>query len=92
MVKVRYGIASGTSFITYDPDGPVRRDQMATFVAGLIDTVGESGPSVPQLPAGASDPFPCDLQGSDSVRLDNIARRDPSRLVMTEAVATHPRA
>jgi hypothetical protein len=71
---VRYGIASGTSSITYDPDGPVRRDQMATFVAGLIDTVGESDPSVPQLPAGASDPFPSDLQGSDSVHLDNIAR------------------
>lgn len=65
---------------------------MATFVAGLIDTVGESDPSVPQVPAGASDPFPCDLQGSDSVHVDNIARRDPFRFVMTEAVATRLRA
>lgn len=71
---VAYGIASGRSTITYAPDRPVHRDQMATFVAGLIDAVGESDPSVPQLPAGAADPFPCDLEGSESVHLDNIAR------------------
>ena len=71
---VHYGIASGRTTITYAPDKPVRRDHMATFVAQLIDAVGRSDASVPKLPAGASDPFPCDLAGSDNLHIDNIAR------------------
>lgn len=78
---VRYGIASGRSSVAYSPDRPVRRDQMASFVAGLIDAVGRSDASVPKLPAGTSDPFPCDVAGSDNPHLDNIARLAAARVV-----------
>ncbi|MDQ3461669.1 MAG: S-layer homology domain-containing protein [Actinomycetota bacterium] len=78
---VRYGIASGTTATTYDPGQSVRRDQMATFVARLIDTVGESDGNVPKLPPGGTDPFPCDLPPADNVHFDNIARLVSAELV-----------
>ena len=57
-----YGITKGTTLISYDPAGLVRRDQMATFIANLVDYVAERTPGADGLPAapGANE-FPCDV-------------------------------
>jgi hypothetical protein len=74
-----YGVASGTSETTYDPGGPVHRDQMASFIARLLDYVADedhAGPEGPgqRLPAApAENQFPCDVDPS-SVHYESIQR------------------
>ncbi len=54
-----YEIAQGTTPVTYNPSGDVRRDSMATFVVNLVETAtGE------ELAAPADDQFG-DIAGSD---------------------------
>lgn len=47
------GIVRGTSADTYGPDGPVRRDQMATFVAGAYEHIDRQ--SLPEAHSGFPD-------------------------------------
>lgn len=64
---VWYGVATGTSDTTYGPGDPVRREQMASFVARLLDYVsdedhaGAEGPGPPLPAAPGTNQFPCDV-------------------------------
>lgn len=69
-----YQITSGTSATTYNPGGTVKRDQMATFIAQVIDYVADRSTAVDGLdPAPAGNLFPCDLDTSN-VHFANIQR------------------
>lgn len=69
-----YEVTQGTSLITYDPAGLVRRDQMATFIANVIDYVAERTPADDGLPAAPSaNQFPCDVS-PDNTHYANIQR------------------
>lgn len=58
-----YGVTSGTTINTYGPENPVPRDQMASFIARLVDYVALRTPSTTDgLPAApATNAFPCDV-------------------------------
>ena len=70
-----YQVTAGKTASTYVPEGSVQRDQMATFIAQMIDYVADRTASTTDglQPAGSSNPFPCDL-GSSNVHFDNIKR------------------
>ena len=75
-----YGITGGTTATTYGPASAVPREQMASFIARLIDHASDSDPRAPRLPAfdGAND-FPCDVSptgagGRPNPHFDNIQR------------------
>lgn len=77
-----YDIAQGTTLITYDPAGLVRRDQMATFIAALIDYVAERTPADDGLPAAPpGNEFPCDVS-PESTHYANIQRLGAAGIVM----------
>lgn len=60
-------ITHGTGFGTYEPDGLVRRDQMASFIARLVERLEG------RLPRYSSNPY-------DDVRYDNPHEDNISRL------------
>jgi hypothetical protein len=74
-----YEVASGTSATTYDPGGSVQREQMASFIARLIDfaaevdNAGSSGPGRELPPPPTDNQFPCDVS-TTSTHYDNIQR------------------
>ncbi|MBW3573433.1 MAG: S-layer homology domain-containing protein, partial [Actinobacteria bacterium] len=70
-----YKVTSGKTATSYDPIGSVQRDQMATFIAQMIDYVADRTASTTDglKPAGTTNPFPCDLTSSN-VHYANIQR------------------
>lgn len=84
-----YDIANGASANLYHPEEPVKRDQMASFLARLIDYAAseESDPD-PQdgieakaLPVAPKESrFPCDLDASN-VHFNNIQRLAAANIV-----------
>ncbi len=58
-----YGVTTGTSANFYSPGQPVPREQMASFIARLIDYIAARTPSTTDgLPAApATNAFPCDV-------------------------------
>lgn len=70
---VWYEVASGTSATTYTPGGNVKREQMATFIAQLIDYAAENGTGVALDPVPTGNLFPCDVSTA-STHYDNIQR------------------
>ena len=69
-----YEITSGATATTYNPARPVQRDQMATFIAQLIDYVADRTAADDGLdPAPTGNLFPCDLSTSN-VHFENIQR------------------
>jgi hypothetical protein len=78
-----YQITSGTSATTYNPERPVQRDQMATFIAQLIDYVAdrttETTDGLDDAPAG--NLFPCDLD-PNNVHFANIQRLAAADIVV----------
>ncbi len=64
---VGYGIASGRGDGSYRPAEAVRRDQMATFVAGALRAVGVD------LPAGPPDAFSDDNGSVHETAIDQLA-------------------
>ncbi len=64
---VGYGIASGRGDGSYRPAEPVRRDQMATFVAGALRSVGVD------LPAEPPDAFSDDNGSLHETAIDQLA-------------------
>ena len=76
-----YEITQGKTVLTYDPAGLVRRDQMATFIAKLIDYVAERTPGDDGLPAAPpANQFPCDVS-PDSTHYANIQRLAAAEIV-----------
>src|SRR3546814_16053317 len=54
------GIAGGTTASTFDPSSPVRRDQVAGFLARAIDLanlLGVADADLNELPSAGTDPF-----------------------------------
>src|SRR3546814_14838372 len=54
------GIAGGTTASTYDPSSPVRRDQVAGFLARAIDLanlLGVADDDLNELPSAGTDQF-----------------------------------
>ena len=78
-----YQITSGTSATGYSPALSVRRDQMATFVAQLIDYVADRTEATDDgLPAApATNLFPCDVE-TDNVHYANIQRLAEAAIVI----------
>lgn len=70
---VWYEVARGTSATTYSPANPVGRDQMASFIAQLIDYADVNGSGATLDPAPAGNQFPCDLTNSN-LHFANIQR------------------
>ena len=92
---VWYEVASGVTATTYNPAGTVKREQMATFIAQLVDyaadEANDSTPDtgtpptdeddVPALPAaGTTNRFPCDVV-TTSTHFDNIQRLAAANIV-----------
>ncbi len=69
-----WDVSKGTGFGTYAPRTLVRRDQMATFIARLVERIGGD------LPAYASNEF-------DDVSYDNPYRTDIARLASVGLVS-----
>jgi hypothetical protein len=78
-----YKITSGTSATTYNPERPVRRDQMATFIAQLIDYVADRTTDADDGldPAPSGNLFPCDLDTAN-VHFANIQRLAAANVVV----------
>ncbi len=64
---VWYGISTGTSAMSYDPRTDVTREQMAAFLARLIEKSGG------KLPANAPDAFPDDDDSVHEASIDKLA-------------------
>lgn len=64
---VSFGIASGRADGTYGPARPVRRDQMATFIANSLAAVGVALPEAPR------DHFPDDDGNVHEPNIDALA-------------------
>lgn len=62
-----WGVARGTSATTYGPDAPVTREQMASFVARLVDRTDRP------LPVGAADAFADDGTSGHEAAIDRLA-------------------
>ena len=77
-----YQVTSGKTATTFDPGGSVQRDQMATFIAQMIDYVADRTASPDDgLPdAGSSNPFPCDLS-TTNLHYANIQRLAAAEVV-----------
>ena len=76
-----YQITSGKTATTYQPDGNVRRDQMASFIAQMIDYVAERTPEDDGLdPAPAGNAFPCDVN-TNNVHFANIQRLKAANVI-----------
>ena len=77
-----YQITSGTSATTYTPAGTVRRDQMASFIAQLIDYVADRTAADDGLPAvPTANLFPCDVEEAN-VHYENIQRLAEADIVV----------
>ena len=72
-----HGIARGASMLSYAPTAPVRRDQMATFLARLLEVAGTP-------PKSADEETFTDLAGNPHA--DNVVRLAAAGIV--EGVAT----
>lgn len=83
---VWYGLAAGTSTSTYDPGSSVRRDQMASFIARLVDYAadadhaGSVGPGEALPPPPMENQFPCDVDVTN-VHYDAIQRLAAANIV-----------
>lgn len=74
-------ITAGTGFGTYDPSGVVRRDQMASFVARLVERLDG------ELPRYASNTY--DDVSFDNPHRDSIARLSEVGLVQGSGAASY---
>ena len=68
-----YKVTSGLTASTYGPAGSVRRDQMATFIAQMIDYVTDRTGATGLGDAPAGNQFPCDVD-TGNVHFANIQR------------------
>lgn len=68
-----YRVTSGKTATSYQPDGSVRRDQMATFIAQMIDYVTDRTGAAGLGPAPGGNQFPCDVD-TNNVHFANIQR------------------
>lgn len=87
-----WGVTQGTQVRVYDPGGEVRRDQMASFLAGLYELSGGT------LPDDPPSPF-ADTSGTHAAAIDQMAevgvlsgvgdgRYAPDRVVTRAQMAT----
>jgi hypothetical protein len=74
--RIAFGGPGGIDRNAYGPGLEVRRDQMASFIARLIDHVDPA-----LLPAGEADPFPCDVSSANA-HFDNIRRLAAAGVVL----------
>jgi hypothetical protein len=86
---VWYEVARGTSATTYNPAGDIKRDQMASFIAQLIDYTATDGiggnNALPPVPTG--NQFPCDLTNAN-VHYNNIQRLAAADIVLGTGSST----
>ena len=68
-----YKVTSGKTATTYDPIGSVQRDQMATFIAQMIDYVTDRTDADGLGSAPGGNQFPCDVD-TNNVHFANIQR------------------
>jgi hypothetical protein len=78
-------IAFGTSATTYAPEANVRRDQMASFIARMIDEVDPDA-----LPAATGNAFPCASDPSQALAASNVHFDNIQRLAQANVVLGGP--
>jgi hypothetical protein len=91
------GITHGTTPTTYSPATPVRRDQMASFIARFLDlakSLETTAGSLTALPASGPDAFADDNGDAHETNINRLAAAgivgglsDPQCLAMTPPVA-----